>query len=287
MNPDNEAFNAFIEENIKNFSINGTGWNSLIRNMLYEFCLAGWNLDEKVFGKEKFGGLRCHVSSPDEALNKKIQEIKSKYIILSGKTCEKCGKEGKGRFINSWETTLCFDHYLETIDILEIDNDDVKINDKNVFNISEISKIEINNSYREIKTYISNNEKSFVFYSWKPNYYLLLKSIPRHLFSSEDGKYIKSMFENLKDCEICGYKSVLENSCLRCYTESWNNSHLKYYEGRLEYIKERQMDFFIDEDDNEKVRQFDRSFEKLPDYKFLFNNEELEAYKKELQEMDL
>lgn len=281
-----EEINQFVESNLSNFSINGSGWHSLIRDMLYEFCIAGWNLDEKVFGKEKFGGLRCYISSPDEVLNKKIQEIKSKYIRLSGKTCEKCGKEGKGRFVNSWEATLCFDHYLETINILEINNNDVKINSKNVFNINKISQIEVDNSYRETKIYISNNEKPFVFYSWEPNYYLLLKSISQYLFSNKNGKYIKSMFKNLKDCEICGYRSVLENHCLRCYAEPWNNSLLEYYNDKLHYIKEYQMDLFIDKDDNEKVRQFDRSFEKRPDYKFLFNDKELEEYKKELQEMD-
>lgn len=287
-----DAINQFVESNLSNFSINGSGWHSLIRDMLYEFCIAGWNLDEKVFGKEKFGGLRCYVSSPDEALNKKIQEIKSKYIRLSGKTCEKCGKEGKGRFVNSWETTLCFDHYFETINILEIDNDDdVKINGKYVFNTNEISRIEIRNSYRQITLYISSSftdkEKTFHFARWEPNFYLLLNSIPQHLFSNEDKTYIKSMFQNLKDCEICGYKSVFENRCVRCLKESWNNSLLEYYDNKLEYIKEIQMDLFIDEDNDEKVRQFDRSFEKLPDHKFIFNDEELKKYKKELQEMDL
>lgn len=91
MESSKDAIDQFVESNLSNFSINGSGWHSLIRDMLYEFCIAGWNLDEKVFGKEKFGGLRCYVSSPDEAINIEIQKIINKYGKLSVKTCEKCG----------------------------------------------------------------------------------------------------------------------------------------------------------------------------------------------------
>ena len=71
-----EEINHFIEHNLINFSVNSTGWNDLIRYLLYEFAVAGWNMDHRVFGKEKFGELRCYTYSEDEILNTKLKRLK-------------------------------------------------------------------------------------------------------------------------------------------------------------------------------------------------------------------
>ncbi|MFC3157862.1 hypothetical protein SAMN05443633_104213 [Chryseobacterium arachidis] len=277
-----EEMDRFIENNLLNFSINGSGWHNLIRNMLEEFCLAGWNLNEKVSGKEKFGGLRCYSTSTDEELNIEIRKIVDKYSALSGKTCEICGEEAKGRYVDGWEATLCFKHYSESIYFIEIRNNDIEINDKIIGNLNDINKAETDNSFRGIRIYFSGQEKYYGFHCRQPNYYLLLRSIALHLFSEEDQKYIKSLFENLNDCEVCGHKSLSESHCLRCFNDPWKNSFLEDYESKSQYIKHCQMDLFIDEDDNEKVFQHDRSFEKLPDHKILFNDNELREYEKDM-----
>jgi hypothetical protein len=47
-----EDIDRFVERNLKNFSVNSTGWNEIIRQMLFEFAIGGWNLEKDVFGKE-------------------------------------------------------------------------------------------------------------------------------------------------------------------------------------------------------------------------------------------
>lgn len=103
----------FIEKNLSNFQLNGKGWNDLIRKMLFEFCIAGWDINKEVHGKEKFGGLRCYIILEDKDLEKKIQEIVKYYMCLSGETCEKCGGSGKERLENEWISTLCKKCFLE------------------------------------------------------------------------------------------------------------------------------------------------------------------------------
>ena len=105
----------FINKNILNFHKNGSGWNSLISNMLFEFCIAGWNVNDKVGGKEKFGGLRCDISCENQDLKKEIDKIIKKYQLIASKTCEYCGNLGKLRAENQWEFTACKQCYLNKV----------------------------------------------------------------------------------------------------------------------------------------------------------------------------
>ncbi|KAA0127588.1 hypothetical protein FY557_11915 [Chryseobacterium sp. SN22] len=250
--------------------------------MLYEFCLAGWNLDDRVGGKEKFGGLRCYAFSEDEKLNTEIQEIIRKYEYLSVKTCEKCGSAGKLRVVNGWDITLCINHYIKDISVIHIKDDSVFLNDGFLFKLSEIKKIDTLNSFRGMQVYLSGDETYISLNVRNPNYYLLLRSLPLHLFSEEDGNKIRLMFENLEDCEICGYKALWKDHCLRCNEEPWQESLLEDYEDKTEYVKRSQMLLFMDQDSYEEVSDFcDRSFEKTENYRILFNEEEFKEFEKD------
>ncbi|MCP1300768.1 hypothetical protein NK356_16450 [Chryseobacterium sp. S0630] len=277
-----EEINLFIERNLTNFSVNSTGWNDLIRKLLYEFAVAGWNMEHRVFGKEKFGELRCYTYSEDETLNDKLKKIKSKYSELSVRTCEICGEEGKLRTIGSWQTTLCLNHFLEQQPVIEIDDkQNVKRNNETVLNIKNIVKAEVEYDFQRLWLFINKTES--VYFSWQePNYYLLLKTIPLSLFSEESQHEISVLFQNLQDCEVCGHKAVYRKSCLRCHNETWNDSgyFVQDYGEKSNYIKECQMDIFIDEDDYEKYFKNDRSFEKSPDHQILFTSDDLIEYKK-------
>lgn len=277
-----DEINLFIESNLTNFSVNSTGWEELIRKLLYEFAMAGWKMEHRVFGKEKFGELRCYTYSEDEALNNKLKNIRDKYLKLSVKTCEICGGEGKMRTIDSWHTTLCLDHFLEQQPVIEIDNkQNVKRNNKTVLNIKDIAKAEVEYDLQRLWLY-THQKESFSFSWQEPNYYLLLRSIPTSLFPENNRNEISALFQNLQDCEICGYKAVYQSNCLRCNHEPWKDSgyFIEEYGEKSNYIKECQMDIFIDEDDYEKYFKHDRSFEKSPGHQILFTSDDLREYKK-------
>ncbi|SDI87135.1 hypothetical protein [Chryseobacterium jejuense] len=281
-----QDINSFIERNLKNFSVNSTGWNDLIGNMLSELVAAGWNMEHDVFGKEKFGGLRCYIYSENEELNARLRKITNKYARLSGKVCEICGHEGKLRMINSWETTLCIHHFIDQKPIMEIDeNENIVYKQNPILNMKDIVKAEVEFDLQTLKLYIKkkiNTDEYFSFSTQEPNYYLLLKTVPLHLFSEDRQSRISDLFQNLKDCEVCGHKALYHKSCLRCHNEPWGASkyHEEDYGEKLEYLKECQMDMFIDEDGYEDYFNYDCSFDKIPGHEILFTLDDLEEYKK-------
>ncbi len=281
-----EEINLFIERNLTNFSVNSTGWEQLIRKLLFEFAIAGWNMEHRVFGKEKFGELRCYTFSEDETLNSKLKKIKDRYSQLSVKTCEICGSEGKMRTIDSWQTTLCLSHFLEQQPVIEIDTkQNIKKSNKTILNIKNIVNIDLEYDLQRMwihtKPFGSSGETFY--FSWQePNYYLLLKTIPLPLFPEDRQNEIVTLFESLQDCEICGYKAVYQKNCLRCHNESWSESgyFMEDYGEKSNYIKECQMDIFMDEDDYEKYFTVDRSFEKSSGHQILFSSYDLREYEK-------
>lgn len=276
-----EDIERFIERNLKNFSVNSTGWNGIIRQMLFEFAIGGWNLEKDVFGKEKFGELRCYTYSENPELNAILKDITGKYLDLSIKTCEICGSEGKKRGMNSWETTLCLNHYLDRKSIIEIDDDlNIKVNKKNILSISDIAKVEVDHDLQHLYLF-ENNKVQSINFSWQePNYYLLLRTVPLSLFPEDQQEQVSELFQHLQYCEVCGYKALHRNTCLRCHNEEWNESEVEWYGSKTNYIKDCQMDIFIDEDDYEKYFKYDRSFEKSPDHEILFTHHDLREYDK-------
>ncbi|MDR2238026.1 MAG: hypothetical protein LBE92_18035 [Chryseobacterium sp.] len=279
-----EDISRFAERNLKNFSVNSTGWYDLIRKMLFEFAVGGWNMENDVFGKEKFGELRCYIHSENRELDAVIKKIVDKYSALSVKTCEICGNEGKMRTIGSWQTTLCLDHFLEQKPVIEIDGEqNIGYRKKTILNLKQVVKAEVELDLEKVRLYTRDSVhtgKSFYFSWQEPNYYLLLKTIPLHVFPEDSQSRISELFQNLENCEICGHKAVHQKSCLRCCNEPWGvcRYHTEDYGEKSNYIKNCQMDIFIDEDDYEKYFKYDRSFEKVPDHQILFTHTDLRKY---------
>ncbi|WP_126651095.1 hypothetical protein [Chryseobacterium aureum] len=281
-----EEIDLFVERNLANFSVNSTGWENLIRKLLFEFAIAGWNLEHQVFGKEKFGELRCYTYSEDETLNIRLRNIKDKYSQWSVKTCEICGSEGKMRTVGSWQTTLCLNHFLEQQPVIEIDDQqNVKLNNKTILNIKNVVKAEVEYDLQKLWLYTKGQDAldGKKYFSWQdPNYYLLLKTIPLSLFPEDRREEISALFQSLHDCEICGHKAVYQKSCLRCHQEAWSGTAclIEDYGEKSHYIKEGQMEIFLDEDDYEKYFKHDRSFEKTPGHQILFSPDDLREYEK-------
>jgi hypothetical protein len=204
----------FVQKNLSNFQLNGKGWHDLIKKMLFEFCIAGWDINNDVYGKEKYGGLRCYILLDNKDLEQTIKRIVQTYTILSAKTCEKCGANGKERDINGWTSTLCKSCYL---------------GDTNTINTKKQS--------------------------------------------------------NLQECKICGYFSCEEGKCKFCRNDDYNinyefHSPKEYFDTEIEYIKEKQIKVFLDEDDEIELSKRTKMYSKSETHQILFTHEELDTYRK-------
>lgn len=280
--------NNFIEQNVKNFDIE-TGWVELVRKMLFEFCIAGWNLENGISGKQKFAELRCYPSTSGIEFNISIEAIAEYYQELSKRTCEECGENGKHRDISSWQTILCFQHYMEAIGHLSIE-DLVFFCNGMTFDLKTCNYLEFDLDYRKVKFYKNNalgEETLYCILSEKPNYYKLLKHLPRNMLTKEQSDYLDSFFAGLDLCDICGHIAVHKNSCKYCFSSNWDSeSNKDGYADKSDYIKQSQLYNYIDEYDFLKEMESDTSFEKSPTHEILFTYEELEEYRNSLSEND-
>lgn len=273
----------FIETNLKNFSLNGSGWHEIIRKMLFEFCISGYDMTQTVGGKEKFGELRCHFHrTGNNEIDQRINNISYDYCELSKHTCELCGNPGKHRSINYWEHTLCLIHYLSYLPAIQIEGDVVTIDDK-AYKTYKFSNAKFETDYRTLTLYTSdlfgNSKIACIVSSQLPNYYKLLRTLLNYgrLLDQKQTAYLTHFFNSLSDCEICGRVSVFENSCRYCYNHTWETSAFKE-DNKDEYIKISQMSLFIDEDDYMILFRKDSSFEKSENHQILYTKDELEKY---------
>ncbi len=305
----------FIENNLINFRVLD-GWKKIISDMLNEIYDIGWNTsDVSIGGKKKHGELLIYFSSLpiDIILRKNIYNIQNKYNELSIKTCEICGNIAKKRYgdncFNEYYT-YCIDHFIKRYTNLKIENHLMNWRGEN-FDILNITRVESDNILYDItlfsETLVEIKEHSFfkiIFNSItfsnnvkllkkekriahisniEQNYYLLLKKIPLSCLNYSQTKIISDFKNSLKPCEICGYIAVFDNFCRYCNNIQWEKCSKDNYENKSEFIKEQQMDLFIDEDDKMKLRQYDHSFEKGFEPKRLFTDNELELYIEELR----
>ena len=84
------------------FGVN-EGWFPLIKDMIEELLLLGW--DRQILNsKEKFGGFSFMINPLEGS-----QEVIVKYEMKSYSICERCGANGKQRK-GDWIRTLCDTH---------------------------------------------------------------------------------------------------------------------------------------------------------------------------------
>ncbi|OOQ59456.1 hypothetical protein [Mucilaginibacter pedocola] len=264
---------AFITENLSNFNC-GKGWHELIKSFLSEMIEAGWPVQTQIYGKEKFGKLRISFGNN---LNQPMLEIAHKYEAISETVCELCGDAGKHRVINFWEQTLCTNHFLDRYSIINV----------SAVNFNKVFRVEFEHDYEQLNLYargflgLGREELKASFNSPDINYYALLKVIPKLKIEEEDRLYLERFFSGLKGCEICGYKAVHLGVCKYCYNPIWdsNSPSFKHYFNKQSYIKEMQMDWWLDKDDYRKLKDLNEtSFEPLPNHKQIFNEDDLKKY---------
>lgn len=89
------------------FGVN-EGWFSLIKDMIEELLLLGW--DRQILNsKEKFGGFSFMINPLEGS-----QDVILKYEMKSYSICERCGSKGKQRK-GDWIRTLCEYHAIENL----------------------------------------------------------------------------------------------------------------------------------------------------------------------------
>lgn len=215
----------FIERNVQNFRLNGTGWNDIVRRMLFEFGIAGWDLNSMVGGKEKFGELRCYLVHEDKELEEKAKKIVRKYAEIAEKTCEQCGCTARKRFDRQTqcESTLCKGCYFKSV--------------------------------------LKANKNSLE----------------------------KTGNSNLSECKICGYIAVAEDHCGFCNNNTFLSNSSTYrpaehFKTEEEYIKECQVEVFLDEENEIELSKKTKHFRKSDSHQIVFSLEDLERYFRDLRE---
>jgi hypothetical protein len=93
-----------------NFFEVSLGWNLLIKNLIQDLIILGWD-KEVIQVKEKFGGLRFYINEGTSEIHQRI----AKAELESMKICEVTGKPGKLRNDIGWYRTLCDEEYNKII----------------------------------------------------------------------------------------------------------------------------------------------------------------------------
>jgi len=102
-----------IDKRLKNgigcWSGIGKGWHKLVIKLDKKIAklYPDYTIDQV---KEKFGGLRYYIGSVPEGVFDEIHELISEAEAQSLKTCDTCGKTGKGVAIKGWWVTRCTKH---------------------------------------------------------------------------------------------------------------------------------------------------------------------------------
>ena len=85
---------------------NCPGWAPTLEKLFCVLKAMGWD-GRVVCLKEKFGGLRCHLHEPSEAMLHAVNWAEAESIHR----CMTCGAMGRFRTGRNLAATLCFEHY--------------------------------------------------------------------------------------------------------------------------------------------------------------------------------
>jgi hypothetical protein len=107
-------------------------------------------------------------------------------------------------------------------------------------------------TYSESEIVIYQNQEEILIPNKYDNWYWLLREIPEG-YVKFDYKSVRSFFEQLQGCEICGLIAVNNGECLSCANEVWNSELANDYKSKEDYIREMQYDEFEPNNENEEL----------------------------------
>lgn len=261
------------------------GWYPLVIELIKELDQLGWDRRVSCI-KEKYASLKFYTDHKYDGL---IEEYESK----SRRICEICGERGETRY-RGWEQTLCRKHHLENTRYLHTDEDGLCIDDI-ICSWSDITGISTDENRKYASVWLKLKPGVLPPNHWQGTDQLLvhdsmrgygkflqmLLQQPKH-YDFGLRNHIKTHFNQVEFCPVCGYEAVYYLKCECCETLSDKGySSIGYKPGALdpERIKSLQLDWFLD--DGEWFESEHPFYPKNPEHRMLFTPEELEERKKE------
>ena len=154
------------------------------------------------------------------------------------------------------ETKKFVDDFMKKLRFIEIINGGFQImdSDKNIESVIKWYSVKNAEIFEDriVFHFLNNQPQLTVPEKYYQNWYKLIQEVPKG-YPDFDYSYVKSFFESLQGCEICGLLAVYNGECINCGNEVWNNELAEEYESKEAYIREAQYDQFAP-NDNEKVK---------------------------------
>ena len=109
------------------------------------------------------------------------------------------------------------------------------------------------NEKRILLTIEGEEEEMVIPMQFHENWHQLIREIPKG-FTTCDYNSIKSFFDNLQGCEVCGLIAVEEDGeCMACGNQKWNTEIEKDFESKEAYVKQMQFYEFEPSEENEYI----------------------------------
>ncbi|WP_343618418.1 hypothetical protein [Flavobacterium sp.] len=263
-------------------------WYPLVIELIKKLYDNGW--DKRVDCiKSKYASLEFY--SPCKSQSH-LYEIIRDYGFISQTVCETCGENGEIRNYSGWDYVDCRKHYLENRGKITTESEGFYYRDFfypwAAIRDRSFIDLDFNNRYRILvmefdKKMVQNEDAMYgKLYIQKRaiGFGNLLNYLSKNFYRSKNSYVTK--FENVEFCEICGYKAVYFGECECCeydtrenYLKRWKDEENNEEENR-EYIKSRQMSWIKDEGEIYESKQ--KNYIKNPNYKVLFDDDELKRW---------
>lgn len=109
-----------------------------------------------------------------------------------------------------------------------------------------------------------------------------LSVIPKG-FSGFDYAFVENFFNSLEACKICGIVAVMQNKCLSCLNQTWNDEMKTAFPSEMDYLKESQL-YLFEAEENESIvidNTTNGVFTPDPNWKPLVTEKEVDDFHKE------
>ncbi len=152
------------------------------------------------------------------------------------------------KFMNDYQSRL---RYIEiTADGFVIKNIEHKIEDD--IKWTSVKNVDYNQK-RLLLTIEGEEEEMGIPMQFHENWHQLIRMIPKG-YTSCDYDSIKSFFDKLEGCDVCGLIAVEEDGeCMACGNQKWNTEIEKDFDSKEAYVKQMQIYEFEPSQENEVV----------------------------------
>lgn len=99
----------------------------------------------------------------------------------------------------------------------------------------------------------------------------------------EQRSFKESDYFDLSECKVCGYFALSDNYCVFCRSIPYSSDKsiykpAEYFKSEDDYIKERQIKLFLDEDNELELSKSTKHFNKSDSHQIIFTLHDLEQF---------